>query len=236
MVKRVYAPKPSKKSFKKRKVTKNVRETGIVSKNNSVLGKLARYLPFPAQRKYTFQYDSTLINVAGLSTVQALINANSLFDVDANTAAYFGNKTPTNYSKLLSSTGPYKVYRVDSWECEYTIVNKSTSSLGVYVIGASANSTDWDTSTEAANYPGAKHYVITGTSGTKNILTMMTTGCVADVNGYPLDVGLSAAYNASPTTIIGGGMLIYSSDGTNTLFDISCRIRQRALLTDYDGN
>jgi len=237
MGKRVYATKPNKSS-KRQKTTKGpVRETGIVSKRTSSLGKLGKYLPFPVTKNYTFQYDSNLVSVApATSTIQLLVNANSVYDPDANISAYFGNKQPLNYSKLLSATGPYKVSKVNSWDMEYTIVNKSTSSIGVWVISAAFLAADWDSTSEASNFPGAQHYVIAGTGSSENIKTVKSNGCLDDVVGYKQDINLSAAYNALPSTQLVCGLLIYSADATVVTFDISARFRQRALLSEYDGN
>ena len=65
-----------------------------------------------------------------------------------------GNKQPTFFDAILSSTGPYKNYYVESWETTWTVVNMTSVPVRMYVAPALNVSTEVDSQTEAENFPG----------------------------------------------------------------------------------
>jgi len=225
------AKKKSQKALKKKS-----HDQGIVPKGKSRTAMLEKYSPFPAVRNYTFLYENgaTLLT-PGTASVQYGLKPNSLFDIDNNLIAAFGNHSPTDYSKLLSATGPYRDYRVHSWDIEITIINQSASPLAGYLVGSSANLTDWDTQAECALFPPAEMFFMSGVAGNSGVKTIKTNGNVKDIYTFDGDLSLTGAYNGDPGILIYGGIYLYSTDGTNIQVSVACRIRQRATLSNTDG-
>lgn len=78
--------------------------------------------PFPPVFKTTMTYPIRAFNYApGTVTGIFKLRLNSLFDVDVDSA--IGDLQPLYLDQLLSSTGPYQVYRVNSWRCKITVEN-----------------------------------------------------------------------------------------------------------------
>lgn len=231
-----YVPKSKKKSSAKALVKKS-HDRGIVPKGKSRTAMLAKFSPFPAIRTYTFAYENgaTLLT-PGTASVQYGLKPNSLFDIDANLVGAFGNHAPTDYAKLLSSNGPYRDYRVNSWDIEITLINQSASPLAGYLVGSSGNLTDWDTLNECALFPPAEPFFMSGVAGNSGVKTIKTNGNVRDIFSFTKAIELSAAYNADPGVLVYAGLYLYSTDGTNIQVSIACRIRQHAELSNTDGN
>lgn len=231
-----YVPKSKKKASSKALVKKS-HDRGIVPAGKSRTAMLEKYSPFPSTRSYTFSYENgaTLLT-PGTATVQYGLKCNSLFDIDNNLIAAFGNHSPTDFSKLLSATGPYRDYRVDSWDIEITLINQSASPLAGYLVGSSANLTDWDTFNECALFPPAEPFYMSGVAGNSGVKTIKTNGNFKDIYTFNRDLATSAAYNTDPGILVYGGLYLYSTDGTNITVSIACRIRQRAVLSNTDGS
>jgi len=156
------APKTPRKKQSAKRIAVKAREQGIVAKGKSHTALREKYSPFPAVRNYTFSYENGAVTMApGTATVQYILKPNSLYDIDGNLSAPFGNHQPVDFSKLLSSTGPYHDYKVNSWDIEITLINQSVSPLAGYIVGSSAQSSDWDTFNECVSFPPASK-IVTG--------------------------------------------------------------------------
>lgn len=229
-------PYTPKKKMNPKALLKKSHEQGIVPKGKSKTALREKYSPFPAVRNYTFMYENGATLMApGTSSVQYGLKCNSLFDIDNNLSAAFGNHSPTDYSKLLSATGPYHDYRVNSWDFEITLINQSVSPLAGYLVGSSGTLTDWDTLAECALFPPAEMFFMSGVAGNSGVKTIKTNGNVSDIYTFNKDLSLTGAYNGDPGVIVYGGLYLYSTDGTNISVSIAIRARQRAVLSNTDG-
>ena len=61
------------------------------------------------------------------------IACNDMFDLDRTALGKLGNKQPTFFDAILSSSGPYKIYYVESWETTWTVVNMTSVPVRMYV-------------------------------------------------------------------------------------------------------
>lgn len=219
-VKRTYTETVESLKFqpsKKRKMNK----TTLQSKSDG---------PFPRSKTVSLVYENALTSVAPAAAFVALgTKPNSAYDYDNSSGAAFGNKQPLYYDTLLTASGPYRNYKVNSWKTTYTIVNTAATPITVFAMPPIPATTEIDSVAEADNFPGVKRLYLTAATGSKNIGTITVTGNVADV--YPSSAlsegGMIAAYNADPTYLVYSGILIASGDGST---NVTCQVAVRHVM------
>lgn len=172
--------------------------------------------PFQGKKIVDLVYENGLTPVGGAATFTAMaIVANGAYDVDV--ASLFGNKQPLYYDSLLTSSGPYQVYKVTSWRTTYTIYNGSSVAMNCFAIGCVASTADFDSVAEAENYPGVKRLYLGAKGSTKDMGTITVTGNITDLSpSFVGDRGWGGAYNANPSYPAYGTLLLSSSDGSGT--------------------
>lgn len=204
---------------KRRKTTKGKTTLGNISGRVAPSATtLARYPgPFQGKKRLTFIYENELTSVGGATNLlNASIACNSCFDVDKSGSNCYGNKQPLYFDALISSSGPYKQYKVISWKTTYTVVNtQNTCPLTIWALPPISAPAEIDSAAEADNFPGVKRLYLTPSGGSKSMGTVVTTGHVADVYpSYTSDNTLVGTNATDPSTIIYGGLVIHGSDGT----------------------
>jgi len=172
--------------------------------------------PFPRSLNTKLVYENALTamgaGTGGLLTLGT--KPNSAFDYDNSSGAVFGNKQPLYYDALLSASGPYKNYKVNSWKTTYTVVNQGTAPITVWALPPISATSEIDSAAEADNFPGVKRMYLTAKDGDCNSGSITVTGNLADV--YPSSAlsegGMIAQYNADPTYLVYGGIVVQTAD------------------------
>lgn len=228
---------PYKKKPSAKVVAAKSHNQGIVARGKSHTANATKYGPFPARRTYTFSYQNgATLFTPGTATGQCVLKCNSLFDIDLNLGGPFGNHLPTDYGRLLSTTGPYRDYKVLSWDIEITLINQSVSPLAGYLIGSSGAYTDWDTLSECQLFPPAEPFFMSGVAGNSGVKVIKTNGNVSDIFTFMGDIALIGPATGDPAALVYGGLYLYSTDGTNVNVSLAIRVRQRAELSNVDGS
>jgi len=175
--------------------------------------------PFPRSKTTKLVYENALTPVTPAATYVALgTKPNSAYDYDNSTGAAFGNKQPLYYDTLLTASGPYKNYKVNSWKTTYTVVNNADTPLTVFAMPPISATTEVDSVAEADNFPGVKRMYLSSKTGSKSTGSVTVTGNVADVyTSATGEGGLVASYNADPTYLIYSGLLLFNADGTTNI-------------------
>ena len=179
---------------------------------------MSRSLPFPVSKKTQMVYTYGYAQPASAAFDYFTIACNDMFDLDRTTLGKLGNKQPTFFDAILSSTGPYKIYYVDSWETTWTVINMTSVPVRMYVAPALNVATEVDSQTEAENFPGVVIRDITHNDGSQNKVSVKVRGSVKDI--YPSsskDRDFSGTYGSSPATSIFGTLCLASGDGTTSL-------------------
>lgn len=169
-------------------------------------------LPFPKVRNVTFNYKYpgyTLTSGALSGTVLQRFKLNSMFDFDSDNN--LGNKQPLYFDQMFGADGPYRFYKVNAWRTTITVTNLTGTALHVYYDpGAIGSSAEADTQLEAQNRPGVIYRMLTGAANAKpqcKITSFKTTKSFAP-KGVSSGLEYGAAYNADPTNLIVGTLLI----------------------------
>lgn len=195
--------------------------------------------PFPRALHTKLIYENALTSVAPGAIIATLgTKPNSAYDYDNSSGAAFGNKQPLYYDALMTASGPYRNYKVNSWKTTYTIINSGAASVTCFALPPIAAPSEIDSLAEADNFPGVKRVHLTAATGSKNIGTITVYGDVADV--YPSSAlsegGMIAAYNADPTYLVYGGLIIASGDGTtNVTVQVAVRHEMNCVLQAIDA-
>lgn len=181
--------------------------------------------PFGAKKYTDLVYQSYLRPCGGAAVFSnCYLQCNSAFDPDGG--GFFGNEQPLFYDTLLTASGPYRGYKVISWKTTYTIVNNTGSPLNCFAIGAYGATAEFDSITEANNFPGVKRQYLTAKSGGKDTATITVTGHIKDVNaGTFTDSNNIGAFNSNPGAIVYGGLLVSTSDGTTSTAEVHVAVR-----------
>lgn len=173
--------------------------------------------PFPRSLNTTLVYENALTamgsGTGGLLTLGT--KPNSAFDFDNSSGAVFGNKQPLYYDVLLSASGPYKNYKVNSWKTTYYVVNMGTAPITVWALPPISATSEIDSAAEADNFPGVIRMYLTAKDGDCNSGTLTVSGNLADVyaSSAASEGGMIAAYNADPTYLVYGGIIVQTADG-----------------------
>lgn len=182
--------------------------------------------PFPRSKNVSLVYENALTatgaGTGGLLTLGT--KPNSAYDYDNSSGAAFGNKQPLYYDALLTASGPYKNYKVNSWRTTYTVVNNGDSPMTVWALPPISATSEIDSAAEADNFPGVKRLYLTGKGGSKSTGTITVTGNVADVyTSATGEGGLVAAYNADPTYLVYGGLILQTADASSIVAYVAVR-------------
>lgn len=198
---------------------------------------LSKPLPFPISKKTKMVYTYGYAITASAATDYFSIAPNDMYDFDRTATGKLGNKQPLFFDALLSSSGPYKQYYVSKWKTTWTILNETARPVRAYAIGAIAVSTEFDSKTEAENFPGAVIRDLTSMGGAKDVVSITVSGSVADVYGTAKkDLNFVGTYGSSPTTPIYGALVLASGDDTTALnCYVSVRHEFEVELTSADA-
>lgn len=175
---------------------------------------LARCLgPFEGRKFVELVYWQTpLLQATTAGGSFLAVVSNGAFDFD-NTNA-LGNKQPLYYDTLLTTSGPYKSYKVISWKTTWTFVNASTLGVNIWVSPPVTASSEVDAVGEVDDFPGVKKLTLTAESGSKSMGTLNTTGHVRDVYpGLPFSTTLVGAFNSNPTSTCVQTVVYQPADG-----------------------
>lgn len=219
-----YLERPSAKRTKfnrrqtiPRTVLNDMGATGRIPAKKTTLATF-RAAPFRNKKMVSFEYTNAL-TLSGLAASEGVIQVspNDMFDFDKS-GSVVGNKQPLYYDTLLSSSGPYKTFKVISWETTWTIINNATTTpITVWAFPPTLATAEIDSAAEADNFPGMKMLYLTALTGAKNIGTITVKGHVKDaVPSYSNDASLTGAFNGSPGTPIYQGLYIKAADGSTT--------------------
>jgi len=221
----------SRAPFKK---SKRMRPTPITGNVNAASTTLARAVtPFPLSRFVTFEYRNGLVSrVPGASLDSILYACNDMTDFDRTTFSGLGNKQPLFYDALIGSNGPYKQYQVISWYTEFTIINRGTAPITMWLCPPSLSQTEFDTTSEADNYPGViKKYV--DVPGGQAIVTISNRGHMKDVvSGFQGDSNF-VGFQTSPTTPVFGSLVLSSTSSLS--YEVAILNRAYTKLTAVDA-
>lgn len=224
------------KTYKKRKYTRSAKTSAerrmdllIRKPPSTILGRIGGRVdpksttlaksvsPFTGVKYVTFVYDNGLTAMANNATyVSANIVCNGAFDVDNNLGAYFGNKQPLYFDTLISAAGPYKQYKVISWETTYTVISQTAVPCNVYFMPPISAGSEIDSVAEAENFPGVTKRYLTAKDGASNKTTVTVKGHIDDVYPCQWD-GLNGTVSANPSLAVIGGLLVATADGTTNV-------------------
>lgn len=173
--------------------------------------------PFPRFKRTKFVYENALTAISGgltFNTKPVLLN--SLYDFDKG--ADIGNKQPLFYDAMLTSSGPYKNYKVISWKTTWTFINTGADALNIWVLPPVAGTGEIDSAAESDNFPGVKRLHLTAKGGAKDIGSVTVTGNISDVyNAAKGDLGFLGGYNTDPAYTVYGGYNLASADGSTVI-------------------
>lgn len=187
---------------------------GRVSASNTTLAKAKG--PFAATKYMTFVYENELTAIPSATAQGLPVMANSLYDFDQTGGGTFGNKQPLYMDSLLTSSGPYKQYRVISWKTTYTVFNLSASTpITVWAIPPVSATAEIDSAAEADNFPGCKSLYLGPQTSSKNMGEVTVYGHTDDVYAAQSSLDtLTAQWNANPLSPVYQGLYIKASDGS----------------------
>lgn len=172
--------------------------------------------PFPPQKSVTLTYTSVTNRAPALTGDLIQVCPNDIFDFDYTNI--IGNKQPLFYDNLLGTNGPYKAWKVKSWELEWKVMNKSTDGLYVFALPTTAAATELDTFSEALDFPGVQVDILGANSSGSNKGIYTITGNASDAFGKHEDESAtSGAWNASPASRLFAGLVFQSPNGVTTV-------------------
>jgi len=193
-------------------VTLNSNDTGYVPPRGTDLARSKG--PFQPVYKTSLEYSNALVTYTpGASTGLLSVACNSMYDFDKTGSNIFGNKQPLYYDVLLTASGPYKGYKVVSWETVYTIINTQTVPITVWALPPTTATSEIDSAAEADNFPGVKRVYLTAASGSNNKGEIVVKGNIKDV--WPTsssDSNFVGSYNSDPAGIAYAGLFIQTAD------------------------
>lgn len=216
-----------KRKTRKPKVSKKIQKVAIVkgathkkarAKQSSLVSTLPRG-PFSNQMNTVLVYKSPAdlaLTSVGFSTTFCRMVANGLFDFDYDNI--LSNKQPLYFDQLLSSTGPYRRYRVNAWSISLKVMNTTDYPCEVfYDPGTFASINDTDTLAEISNRPKVIYKYLSGVSGAKpyvNIKSYRTLASIATPAGKG-DNDWIATYAANPSLPIYATLFLRTIDGVS---------------------
>lgn len=164
--------------------------------------------PYPQEYKTTITWcPPTALLIAAATNACFQVRVNDLYDPDQTNI--LGNGQALYTDQMMSATGPYQSYRVNSWKAEWHIQNVSSATsegsamaLDLYLTQGAVSSTDTDTFAEVQNTPGVVTTLL-GVPGTPQAYKVLNlNGRLADYVQSSIDANYNGAYNASPSNVI----------------------------------
>jgi len=178
---------------------------------------------FPDVMKTTLRYNSNMvpIDVAAASTYYSFA-LNGMFDFDFDNI--IGNKQPLYFDELLTTDGPYKNYKVTSWDTKIIIINDSQDPLLCYWSQGNAV-TESDTLIEVQNRPNVRELILTQRDGDNNMGQIVSKGSNYEIHGSirnPQD--LTGGPTGNPSIVSWGTLFLYNPGGVTTT-PVNCWIK-----------
>ena len=230
-----------RKSYGARSAKKTVTKTTTVTKPTMSMTRRVSSNPFPRVKNVTLLYKNTSNSVS--STTGVILNrvrCNSLADFDYDNL--IGNKGPLYKDQLLSSTGPYTYYKVNSWKTTIKVINCTTALQGQtdcplfvhFDQGTIGSFSEADTDAEIQNRPGVISKILTIPAGAKPtcyIKSYQKLSNFAPVTSKGLEYG--AAWNSNPTNTIFSTLYIRRVDNSTTTFACAFQVTHKFYVTLY---
>lgn len=192
--------------------------------------------PFPKEwrTKLTWNADTQYAS-PGSTSGASVISLTSLYDPDYSN--HFGNFQPMCFDQVLSATGPYQNYRVNSWKGKITITNVSAAdgsvpiALECYFKQGATNAVDVDTWSEIQSQTGVQTLLLGPVGSDSATKTIYFNGSLksfipADAEGEDF-VG---SYNSVPSKPIYAGFG-YRNAKTGSASVVNCYIK---VSIEYD--
>lgn len=202
-------------------VTLNSNDTGYVAPRATDLARNKG--PFQPVYKTSLEYSNALTTYAPAAVSGLLsVACNSMYDFDKTAGSIFGNKQPLYYDALMTSSGPYKGYKVVSWETVYTIINTQTVPMTVWALPPTTATAEIDSAAEADNFPGVKRIYLTASTGSFNKGEIVVRGNIKDV--WPSssnDANFVGSYNSDPSGIAYAGLYFQTADQST---NVTCAV------------
>jgi len=217
--------KRSKSSTKSAKVTGNVKGQTTLS---------AAPTPFPRVRWVTFDYQNGLFLRSPLTTTDVTAFCpNDMFDFDRTSDNRLGNKQPLFYDQLIGSgIGPYKQFYVKSWSTTFTIINRGTAPITVWLTPPQTTAAEVDTVTEVDNLPGVVKKFIDVTGG-MSMVSISNKGAIKDMNaGIEGDTGFTGFANTPAVPVFAS---VVMSSSANLIYEIAVSHKAYTRLTGVDA-
>lgn len=204
--------KMSKGKPKPRNTTTLGRISGKVRPSSTTLARCSG--PFSGKKFVTFLYENALTTVSGAANVLTLsLKPNDMYDYDNSGDS--GNKQPLYYDALLTTSGPYKQYKVISWKSTFYFINNTATAVDILISPPVTATSEFDSLAEADNFPGVSRLRLTKSGGSKDYGEVTITGHVQDCYpSYPDDLQLAGGYASSPQSLCYTCIVVRGSDGT----------------------
>lgn len=220
-------------------------QTSSKSSKRSTRNKQPRRLAltrqvFPPQLVTEMEFDWPLVVLTTtLSATDYLqLCPNSPTQYDYNNKLGFGAVVPNMYPYLVNSsgTGPYRRYRVESWESKFTIVNDATYPVDIFFVHSELPLDD-DTQLEMRNALNVQHHILDVKGGGRTSLSFTTRGSADTATPAIVDGSYEGGqYNAVPTQrIYQSFFLTQASYPMRYFFGVRTKLRVR-LFDRYTPN
>lgn len=195
--------------------------------------------PFPIRMNTSLVYKapSTTIPSGGILSYAAMtLDLNNMFDFDYNNV--LGNKQPLFYDQLLSSTGPYKNYKVNAWKTTIRFINLSDKALYVYYDPCTGSIADSDTPIEIENRRGVQTFMLTGQNNAKPTCTIKKYQTLKSYfpNSVNSSENFSSLWSTSPTTHCYANLLWKTIDGSVSPFSVAVQVQHIFYCTLYNAD
>jgi len=148
-----------------------------------------------------FDWPLVLLTTVLTATDYMQLCPNSPTQYDFNNKLGFLALVPEMYPYLVnaSGTGPYRRYRVEAWESQFTIINDAVYPVDLYMVNTELP-LDADTQSEMQKLIGVQHHTIDRQGGGRTTLRFTVRGNTdtnipAIVDGSPS----AGQYNAVPS-------------------------------------
>jgi len=143
-----------------------------------------------------------------------------------------GNKQPLYYDQLISSTGPYKQFMVKSWSTEFTVINRGTAPITMWLTPPQTTTLEADTVNEVDNMPGVVKAFVDVLGG-KSMVVISNKGAISDMNSGITGDTAWTGFLGTPSVPVYGNL--YLSSSANLIYEIAVKHRAYTRLTGVDA-
>lgn len=180
-------------------------------------------IPFPVTDRVKLLYKNTGNVTPGTVTGVQRFRLSDIFDFDYDNN--FGNKQPLYYDALLSSSGPYKSFRVEGWTISFKIINATDVPVMIYYQNGTYKSiNEVDIISELQNFPDIQSLMLTGKGGSKGYGEIKATGTMKRVLGREPDDVNEGAWDTSPQAGLYGTIGYTALDGASTTLSLQMEV------------